>query len=158
MIVKIDQPGIDVTQMFQTVYKNLAGLLFCKLNKSVSPTPLAVCLNARDDDGGCMGVYSASLTTVERVFLCNLLQALGWRLSQGDSKDEEMFSRWRNVLIFGKMTNSEEAIVAGADLSGEVIACQIQVQEKNFVLLPALADIMQSGVMKKRVWSVLNQK
>ena len=158
VIGKIDQSGARVAEMFQTVYKNLVGLLFCKPNKSDSPTPLGVCLNAKADDGRCIGVYSASLSMDERVFLCNLLQALGWQLSQSDSRGEEVFSRWRNVLIFGKIPNSAEECVDADDLSGEVIARQIKGQEKKFVFLPALADIMQSGVIKKRVWSVLNQK
>ena len=103
VIVKLDRSGTGVAQMFQTVYKNLVGLLFCKLNENDSLTPSGVCLNATADDGRCIGVYSASLSPDERVFLCNLLQALGWRLSRSDGKVEEVFSRWHNVLIFGRI-------------------------------------------------------
>ncbi len=147
-----------MTQVFQTYYKNLTGLLFYQAQLVDSSASLGVCLHARAEDGNSIGVYSASLSMEERAFLSNFLQALGWQLLHLDGKAEEVFSQWRRVFIFGKPPGGQSSVLRYLDQSTEEVACQIQGEEKTFVFLPALGDIMQSGSVKKRVWNVLKPK
>jgi hypothetical protein len=159
MIIAMVIPiGMCVTQIFQTYYKNLSGLLFCRGQADSSSSGLGVCLQARADDETSIGVYSVSLSTEERAFLSNFLQALGWRLLHADKKGEEVFAQWRCVLVFGKLSGGQENALDCLDQSGEVVACEAPGQEKNFVFLPALGDIMHSGALKKRVWDALKSK
>ncbi len=147
-----------MTQVFQRYYKNLTGLLFCQAQLVDSSASLGVCLHARAEDGDSIGVYSASLSIEERIFLSNFLQALGWQLLHSDRKVEEVFSQWCRVFIFGKPPGGQSNVLPYFDQSTEEVACQMRGQGKTFVFLPALGDIMQSGAVKKRVWNALKPK